>query len=203
MSLDGFAAPEIPIWFWQLGPMRWPLAVCAIVTLAIGVERLVFVVKAALNAKRDLARLCDCLRSSRLLPKRTRDEQMAIRLREMQRPYFTGLKLLRLIGTVSPIIGLLGTILGIIESFKVIAAQSGPILPSLIADGLWEAMLTTAVGLLIALPAIVMAQSFAAFGARQLDRFCMALNRLSLSFELDETADPPEIVELKTGTASQ
>lgn len=201
MSLDALASPIMPAWFSQLGLMGWPLAVCAVVACAIGFERAVFVVRTIMGFDRQRARLAGHLRSSQTLPKPVRDEQIAIWLREARPPYFCGLKLLRMIGTVSPILGLLGTVLGIIASFKVIAAHTGPVSPSLIADGLWEAMLTTAVGLLIALPALVMVQVFAAFGHRELERLALDLRRLSLSFEHDEPAEPLDVVEFKTGTA--
>jgi len=201
MSLDGFTVPAMPAWISQIGLMAWPLAVCALVACTIGIERAVFVIRTVFGLKAQRARLSGHLRSIRAQPKPVRDEQVAIWLREIRPSYFTGLKLLRMVGTVSPILGLLGTVLGIIASFKVIAAHTGPVSPSLIADGLWEAMLTTAVGLLIALPALILVQLFVAFGHGQLDRLSMDLRRLSLSFEMKETEETPDVVELKTGTA--
>lgn len=200
MSLDGVALPAMPAWIAQMGLMAWPLAACALVACTIGIERAVFVIRTLFGSKARFERLAGHLRSIRAQPKPVRDEQVAIWLREIRPSYFTGLKLLRMIGTVSPILGLLGTVLGIIAAFKVIAAHTGPVSPSLIADGLWEAMLTTAVGLLIALPALVLVQVFSAFGHGQLDRLSMDLRRLSLSFEMDESTKSPDVVELKTGT---
>lgn len=186
----------LPDWFSQLGLMAWPLAICSILAVAVGLERLVFTVRAAVKAKTHYERLADYLRSNRNHPKAVRDELVGVTLNDFRRPYYSGIKMLRLIGMISPIVGLLGTILGIIAAFKVISVQTGPVSPALIADGLWEAMLTTAAGLMIALPALLMAHFFSAFSDRQLERFCLELNRLSLSFEMAKSEPASEVVTL-------
>jgi biopolymer transport protein ExbB len=58
-----------------------------------------------------------------------------------------------LIGTVSPMIGLLGTVQGMIASFQVIAMSTTP-KPSELAVGISTALFTTLIGLCIAIPAI-------------------------------------------------
>ncbi|WP_339714925.1 MotA/TolQ/ExbB proton channel family protein [uncultured Sneathiella sp.] len=195
MLPEGLPAFDFAEQFAQLGIMAWPLAACSIVALAIGIERAVFVMKASATAKARYERLAEYLGEIKVQPKPVRDEMVGVMLNDLQRPYYSGIKSLRLIGMISPIFGLLGTILGIIAAFKVISVQTGPVSPALIADGLWEAMLTTAVGLLIALPALLMAHFFSSFSERQLGRFCLDLNRLSLSFELAKTENKSEIVE--------
>jgi len=199
MSLDGIELAVLPGWFSQLGLMGWPLMACSLIALTIGFERLVFVLKAMVKSKAELGRLVDSLKANRNQPKAVRDELAGIMLNELHRSYFSGLKLLRMIGTISPILGLLGTILGIIAAFQVIAVQTGPVSPALIADGLWEAMLTTAVGLLIALSALIMAHFFSGYSERQLGKFCLELNRLSLSFELENADQAPEVVDFNIG----
>ncbi|MCC3305275.1 MotA/TolQ/ExbB proton channel family protein [Sneathiella sp. HT1-7] len=186
----------LPDWFFQMGLMAWPLAICSVLAVAVGLERLVFTVRAAIKAKAHYERLADYLRANRNHPKAVRDELVGVTLNDFRRPYYSGIKMLRLIGMISPIIGLLGTILGIIAAFKVISVQTGPVSPALIADGLWEAMLTTAAGLMIALPALLMAHFFSAFSDRQLERFCLELNRLSLSFEMAKNEPASEVVTL-------
>lgn len=203
MSLDWLTSVNMPGWFSQLGLMAWPLAVCSVVALAIGLERLVFTLKAAVKSKSSYGRLADYLRLNRNQPKAVRDELLGIMLNELHRPYYSGIKMLRMIGMISPILGLLGTILGIITAFKVIAVQTGPVSPSLIADGLWEAMLTTAVGLLIALPALVMAHFFSSFSERQLGRFCLDLNRLSLSYEMEKLEPKADVVDFSAEVRRQ
>ncbi|WP_288902856.1 MotA/TolQ/ExbB proton channel family protein [uncultured Sneathiella sp.] len=188
----------LPYWFSQMGIMAWPLAICSILAGAVGLERLFFIFRAAVRSKIRYEQLADYLWANKNQPKVVRDELVGVALNDFQRPYYSGIKLLRLIGMISPIIGLLGTILGIIAAFKVISVQTGPVSPALIADGLWEAMLTTAAGLMIALPALLMAHFFSAFSDRQLEGFCLELNRLSLSFEMAKHEPTSEVVALKT-----
>ena len=59
------------------------------------------------------------------------------------------------IGNVAPLLGLLGTILGMIKAFMVIQQMGGKVNASVLAGGIWEAMLTTALGLAVALPTMV------------------------------------------------
>jgi biopolymer transport protein ExbB len=62
---------------------------------------------------------------------------------------------LELIGLIAPLLGLLGTILGMIKAFKVLQDTGAQADPTLLAAGIWEALLTTALGLAVAIPAIV------------------------------------------------
>ncbi|MBN1500521.1 MAG: MotA/TolQ/ExbB proton channel family protein [Spirochaetes bacterium] len=57
------------------------------------------------------------------------------------------------IATVAPMIGLLGTVTGFMKSFNALASQNST--SGLLASGITEALLTTALGLLVAIPAIV------------------------------------------------
>lgn len=59
------------------------------------------------------------------------------------------------LASVTPLMGLLGTVLGMIKVFQVVvdeAAQSGMADPTLLAGGIWEALVTTAAGLAVAIP---------------------------------------------------
>ncbi len=64
------------------------------------------------------------------------------------------LSYMALIGTISPMVGLLGTVQGMIESFNVIATATGPPKPAELAQGISTALFTTLVGLFVAIPAI-------------------------------------------------
>lgn len=64
------------------------------------------------------------------------------------------LSYLALIGTISPMIGLFGTVHGMINSFYVIANGGGTPDPNKLAEGISTALLTTLIGLAIAIPAI-------------------------------------------------
>jgi len=64
-----------------------------------------------------------------------------------------GLSFLSDIAVIAPLVGLLGTVLGMIDSFNVIALQSSAAKPVLLAAGIAKAMVATAGGLMIAIPA--------------------------------------------------
>lgn len=72
------------------------------------------------------------------------------------------LRLLELIAMVAPLLGLLGTVLGMIQSFQELELAQGAANASVLAGGIWQALLTTAAGLLVAIPAAVAAGLFAA-----------------------------------------
>lgn len=67
------------------------------------------------------------------------------------------IRLLELIAMVAPLLGLLGTVLGMISAFQSLAAAEGAANASLLAGGIWEALLTTAAGLMVAIPAAIAA----------------------------------------------
>ncbi len=67
------------------------------------------------------------------------------------------IRLLELIAIVAPLLGLLGTVLGMIRAFQSLAAAEGAANASLLAGGIWEALLTTAAGLMVAIPAAIAA----------------------------------------------
>jgi len=59
------------------------------------------------------------------------------------------------IAIISPMVGLLGTVLGMIQAFNVIAFQAAVVKPILLAGGVSKAMITTAGGLIVAIPAMI------------------------------------------------
>ncbi len=60
------------------------------------------------------------------------------------------------IATIAPMLGLLGTVAGIIRSFFHIAnSAGGQVSPTLLADGIWESLIATAAGLAVAIPAFI------------------------------------------------
>jgi biopolymer transport protein ExbB len=71
------------------------------------------------------------------------------------------IRLLELIAVVSPLLGLLGTVLGMIRAFQELALAQGAANASLLAGGIWEALLTTAAGLIVAIPAAIAASMLA------------------------------------------
>ena len=66
-----------------------------------------------------------------------------------------GLRALEVIATVAPLLGLLGTVLGMITAFQALQESGARADASVLAGGIWEALLTTAAGMAVAIPAAV------------------------------------------------
>lgn len=196
----------------QFGLMTWPLVICSALTVMIIAERLfqVFISlgvgKSAIRQhlvsldptnSRDIEALADELSGKRPLlyrgvamllahhsfAKSLREDAAGMWLQEKRHQLHSGLRLLTLIGVISPLIGLLGTVLGLIEMFKGIAVSTGNITPNDLADGLGLAMRTTAAGLIIALPAISGAQIIGLWADRVLAKLEHTLNYVNLWLE--------------------
>lgn len=196
----------------QLGLMTWPLIICSTLTVMIITERLFHVLislgvgKRAIRQKligldptngNDLETLAEELSHKRPLlyrgvamllahhsfSKSLREDAAGIWLQEKRHQLHSGLRLLTLIGVISPLVGLLGTVLGLIEMFKGIAVSTGNITPNDLADGLGLAMRTTAAGLIIALPAISGAQIIGLWADRVIAKLEHTLNYVNLWLE--------------------
>jgi len=61
---------------------------------------------------------------------------------------------LALIGNVAPMLGLLGTVYGMISSFRTVADAAGSVQPARLAGGIYTALTTTLMGLIVAIPAM-------------------------------------------------
>jgi biopolymer transport protein ExbB len=78
-----------------------------------------------------------------------------VRAQETQRMEF-GLRTLGILGNTAPLLGLLGTITGMIKAFMVIEQAGGKVDAQALAGGIWEAMITTGVGLAVAIPLLIL-----------------------------------------------
>lgn len=76
------------------------------------------------------------------------------------------------VATISPLLGLLGTVFGLIRSFNAVAAAGAMGRPDLLAGGFGEALITTAMGLLVAIPAMI----FHSYFTSRVDRLAMRLD---------------------------
>ncbi|MDR1677021.1 MAG: MotA/TolQ/ExbB proton channel family protein, partial [Deltaproteobacteria bacterium] len=65
------------------------------------------------------------------------------------------LSILRIIALISPMLGLLGTLLGLSGVFKALAVSTSLNTSTILAAGIWEAILTTIMGLTLAIPALI------------------------------------------------
>lgn len=160
------------------GPLMIPIALCSIVALSYAVERSIrlrdgelgskgygkrIVETLSTNGPREALEICD--RESRplgrILAAGLRREKAPVLerekavedagLREVKR-LNANLRPLVVVGMIAPLLGLLGTVWGMIESFSSIALQDGLGKPELLAAGISQALITTAAGLSVAIP---------------------------------------------------
>ncbi|TEW54160.1 MotA/TolQ/ExbB proton channel family protein [Psychromonas sp. RZ22] len=193
----------------QLGLMTWPLVICSLLTLMIVCERLLKLLSSGSLNKKEISQilkdqdpqqsealtvLSQQLKKEKNLAKKgmamlfahqhfsqhLREDSASIWVQDKRQELRSGLKLLALIGVISPLIGLLGTVLGLIDMFKAIALTSGSVTPNDLADGLGIAMRTTAAGLVVALPAICGAQLLGLWADKIVYRLEFTLNLCNL-----------------------
>ncbi|RLU00623.1 MotA/TolQ/ExbB proton channel family protein [Ketobacter sp.] len=62
------------------------------------------------------------------------------------------LRILEVVANIAPLLGLFGTVLGMIEAFRAMEAAGSQVDPAVLSGGIWVALLTTAVGLAVAIP---------------------------------------------------
>ncbi len=138
------------------GLLMYPILLCSIAGLAILISKLIRFrhilgqierpVKDIVNARpMILAPILDGLKNNC-----DDDELSLIGTRQVQK-IEKGLSWLGLLAAIAPLFGLTGTVTGMMKTFMVIENSEG-INPSILAGGIWEALITTAAGLLVAIP---------------------------------------------------
>ena len=125
VSVVDFFNNVAPDWFHLLGLMGIPLLICALLVVTISLERFVYYVKLSLkwtSYYETIAAHVICLKDH---PKELRDEVASQILSEIQNSFFKGISLLRTISVISPLLGLLGTILGLFQLLKLLRSTPG------------------------------------------------------------------------------
>ncbi len=117
-----------------------------------------------------------------------------VRSEEVQRMQL-GLRTLGILGNTAPLLGLLGTITGMIKAFMVIEQAGGKVDAQALAGGIWEAMITTGVGLAVAIPLLILLHFLEGGVERRAQRMnqCLALlleRRNGKPATTEESAEP-------------
>jgi biopolymer transport protein ExbB len=127
------------------------------------------------------------------------DREAVIIRGEMER----GLGILSFTGTVAPLLGLLGTITGLMNAFSQIEKRGSSVDISFLSGGIWEAMITTATGLVTAICAVCCCKCFEYLSASRLQDMSFAVSILSEKVRRDiltgETAGDAEAKIPETG----
>lgn len=170
--------------FFKGGPVMWPILLCSIFAFAIIVEKVWYLHKINIDAREFLNRIfnkmkrhqikealgfCDEMRSpissilkSGILKYDRSREQIKEAIEDAalyEVPHLEkNLTTLATIAHISPLLGLLGTVTGMVKCFYTIqvkASSLNPVSPGDLAGGIWEALLTTVFGLVVAIPTFV------------------------------------------------
>jgi len=169
---------------WALGPFLYPLGLTSIVVVWFSIERMVVLRRGRVIPRPFVRRFFEHLEEGKLDPRSALKlceesgspissifahgirkwgkssvevEQAIIDGGERQVSQLrTHLRVLNGASTVAPLLGLLGTVVGMIQSFNEIATKAGMGKSEALAAGIGLALLTTAVGLMIAIPALIM-----------------------------------------------
>ena len=104
------------------------------------------------------------------------------------------LRILNGVATVSPLLGLLGTVVGMIRAFNAIATSDAMGRPELLASGISQALLTTAAGLSVAIPALICYMFFVS----RVDRLIIDID--ALGQELVQMISAEELEQAKGKT---
>jgi len=80
-------------------------------------------------------------------------------IEELQK-FSRNLHIMELIGRIAPMLGLSGTVVGMVSSFHAVASNKGAVDASLLAGGIWESLLTTVAGLFVGIPALIIYHFF-------------------------------------------
>lgn len=168
----------------KVGFLFYPLSFLSFLAIMIIIERIIYITTFLIKKKESTKNnLLDILNNNKKLPKTIRDEIISFKLIDLKELLESGINFLRMIAVLSPMLGLLGTVIGIIKAFKVISMHNSPIAPSMIADSLWNAMLTTAYGLIIAIPTLFFVFIYLRISEKYLYKLQKTLNSKSLEIE--------------------
>ena len=167
------------------GPFMWPLLACSVLIIAISIERSWFLQKRLVSPKGLSQQIVNLVNKDLLTDKQKEEISnlsslgflliSCIKYKDLQRDNLESkieekaievkyvlernLNMLGTIATISPLLGLLGTVVGMITAFTGLTETSGAN-PDLLAAGISQALITTAFGLLIAVPGLVLHKFF-------------------------------------------
>ncbi|MCM8780787.1 MAG: MotA/TolQ/ExbB proton channel family protein [Candidatus Omnitrophica bacterium] len=173
---------------WQLflagGPVMWPILFCSVFALAIILERFWYLRSIKIDIQEFLGKILDKIKRHQIkdalgICDETKNPlsrilKAGILRYDRPRPQIKeaiedaslyeiprlekNLSTLATIAHISPLLGLLGTVTGMVRCFQTIQAKATsfhPVSPGDLAGGIWEALLTTVAGLLVAIPTFV------------------------------------------------
>jgi biopolymer transport protein ExbB len=163
------------------GPLMWLILLCSVISIAVFAERLLYFHRATIDLGEFLQGLSNLVRKRNLAEARVECQTTSVpvtrvihaalirhhlpraELREivqeagqLEVPRLErNLGILIAIGYVCPLIGLLGTVTGLIEAFVQLSANNGYATLADVSGGIYQSLLTTAAGLVVTIPTIL------------------------------------------------
>lgn len=166
------------------GPVMIPIILCSIFALAIILERLISFHRSRIDTAKFMDDITAALKRNRINDALEVCEQTQGPISQILKAGITkydrpkpeireaiedaglhevpklekNLSALATIAHVSPLLGLLGTVTGMVRTFQIIQQRSQamyPVDPTVLAGGIWEALITTVAGLIVAIPSFV------------------------------------------------
>lgn len=205
----------------QGGILMYPIALCSVVMVAFVLERLVVLRRGRVIPRPFVTRLLEQIRQGQLDRRQAlalcQENQSVVAqvcaaaIRKWGRPAVeveqavldageratyglrAHLRVFNAVATIAPLLGLLGTVFGMIQAFNAVAASDALGRPELLASGVAQALLTTAFGLTVAIPALLLYYVFVSRVDRlitEIDAYGVELVRL-ISAEADPLRDEP------------
>jgi biopolymer transport protein ExbB len=217
--------------FLKGGLVMWPILLCSLVTVAVIVEKYIVLARARVDPKQLMMKIRSALSRNDIIGAVDACTKVkapvsnilkhgvvnyshgalavkdAIELAGKEEIFFLErrLSLLANMAGIAPMLGFLGTVTGMISAFQTIENLGGNVNPGVLAGGIWEAMLTTAFGLLVGIPALYFYNYFVS----KVNRFVFEIENSAEEFlalvksgQTDETpATPhsPSKTERKSG----
>ena len=133
------------------GPVMWPLLICSILTVLTAAERLFAF---ACILRRGFSRRF--VEAARARPGKNLSAKLEEEAQTLIAKLNTRLSVLDTVVTLAPMLGILGTVTGIIGSFNLLSDSGvGGTDPSAVSSGIAEALITTAAGLIVSMCALV------------------------------------------------
>ena len=143
------------------GPINWGLTVLLCFCFCQCLERAIYFFQSRNGSKNDvIARLKEKMSENENLDEKEKmkkfNAECSILYYEMNR----GLWFLNFISSVAPSLGLLGTVTGLIGAFSKLSQAGANVNIQDLSGGIWEAMLTTAFGMIISIPSLLCYRTF-------------------------------------------
>ena len=166
------------------GPLMYLILICSIISFTVIVERIITLGRAKIDLTAFMSKILESVRRNRIMEaietcdstqspvaniiksgllkqsasrqeiKETMEEAALVEVPKLEK----NLNILATLAHVTPLIGLLGTVTGMVQAFQIIQEKAGalnPVSPGDLAGGIWEALLTTVGGLSVAIPTLV------------------------------------------------